>query len=403
MAATAQLDVRAQFPTLQREGVVYLDTAATSQTPDAVLAAMDDYYRHHRASVHRGVYPLAAEATELFEGARTRVGQWLNWPARDTVFTRNATEAINLVAAGWGRRHVGAGDKILVTRMEHHSNFVPWWSLAKEVGAELVEVPVDDEGILDLAALDRLLPGAKVLAVAHVSNVLGTINPVADIVRRARAAGVVTVIDGSQAVPQLPVDLGAIDADFYAWTAHKAYGPTGIGILHGRHELLLDTEPLIGGGHMISTVSYDEVRWAAPPARFEAGTSAIAEGIGLGAAVAWLQDLGMDNVRAHEQELTAYALERLGEVEGITLHGPPDAERRAALVSFAVPGIHPHDVSEILGRRGVCVRAGHHCAQPLMQRLGETATTRASFGVHTTRAEVDALVEGLAEVRRIFS
>jgi cysteine desulfurase / selenocysteine lyase len=403
MAATAQLDVRAQFPTLQREGVVYLDTAATSQTPDAVLAAMDDYYRHHRASVHRGVYPLAAEATELFEGARTRVGQWLNWPASDTVFTRNATEAINLVAAGWGRRHVGAGDRILVTRMEHHSNFVPWWSLAKEVGAELVEVPIDDEGILDLDALDALLPGAKVLAVAHVSNVLGTINPIAEIARRARAAGVVTVVDGSQAVPQLPVDLGAIDADFYAWTGHKAYGPTGIGILHGRHDLLLDTEPLIGGGHMISTVSFDEVRWAAPPARFEAGTSAIAEGIGLGAAVAWLQDLGMDNVRAHEQELTAYALERLGEVDGITLHGPPDAERRAALVSFAVPGIHPHDVAEILGRRGVCVRAGHHCAQPLMQRLGETATTRASIGVHTTREDIDALVDGLAEVQRIFA
>jgi cysteine desulfurase/selenocysteine lyase len=403
MAATAQLDVRAQFPTLQREGVVYLDTAATSQTPDAVLAAMDDYYRHHRASVHRGVYPLAAEATELFEGARTRVGQWLNWPASDTAFTRNATEAINLVAAGWGRRHVGAGDRILVTRMEHHSNFVPWWSLAKEVGAELVEVPIDDEGILDLDALDALLPGAKVLAVAHVSNVLGTINPIADIARRARAAGVVTVVDGSQAVPQLPVDLGAIDADFYAWTGHKAYGPTGIGILHGRHELLLDTEPLIGGGHMISTVSFDEVRWAAPPARFEAGTSAIAEGIGLGAAVAWLQDLGMDNVRAHEQELTAYALERLGEVDGITLHGPPDAERRAALVSFALPGIHPHDVSEILGRRGVCVRAGHHCAQPLMQRLGETATTRASIGVHTTREDLDALVDGLGEVQRIFA
>jgi cysteine desulfurase / selenocysteine lyase len=403
MAATAQLDVRAQFPTLQREGVAYLDSAATSQTPDAVLAAMDDYYRHHRASVHRGVYPLAAEATELFEGARTRVGEWLNWPSRDTVFVRNATEALNLVAVGWGRKHVGPGDKILVTRMEHHSNFVPWWSLAKEVGAELVEVPIDDEGVLDLGALDALLPGAKVLAVAHVSNVVGTINPLADIVRRARAAGVVTVVDGSQAVPQIPVDLGALDADFYAWTGHKAYGPTGIGILHGRHDLLLDTEPLIGGGHMISSVSFDEVRWATPPARFEGGTSAIAEGIGLGAAVAWLDHLGMDSVRAHERDITAYALERLGEVEGLTIHGPADADRRGALVSFALAGIHPHDTAEILGRRGVCVRAGHHCAQPLMQRLGESATTRASFGVHTTREEVDALVDGLAEVKRIFS
>jgi cysteine desulfurase/selenocysteine lyase len=403
MAATAQLDVRAQFPSLQREGVAYLDSAATSQTPEAVLAAMDDYYRHHRASVHRGVYPLAAEATDLFEGARTRIAQWLNWPVRDTVFTRNASEALNVVAHGWGAKHVGAGDRILVTRMEHHSNFVPWWMLAKEKGAALVEVPLDGEGVLDFDALDALLPGAKLLAVAHVSNVVGTINPVAEIVKRARAAGVVTVIDGSQAVPQIPVDLGAIDADFYAWTGHKAYGPTGVGVLHGRHDLLLDTEPLIGGGHMISSVSFDDVRWAAPPARFEAGTSAIAEVIGLGAAIDWLGDLGMDNVRAHEADLTGYALERLGELDDLTLHGPRDVERRGALVSFALKGVHPHDVSEILGRRGVCVRAGHHCAQPLMQHLGESATTRASFAVHTTRDEIDALVDGLAEVRRIFA
>ncbi|HEU4975519.1 MAG TPA: SufS family cysteine desulfurase [Baekduia sp.] len=403
MAATAQLDVRALFPSLKREGVAYLDSAATSQTPEPVLAAMDDYYRHHRASVHRGVYPLAAEATELFEGARTRIAQWLGWSPRDTVFARNASEALNLVASGWGRRHVGAGDRILVTRMEHHSNFVPWWMLAKEVGAELVEVPVDDDGLLDLDALDRLLPGARVLAVTHVSNVVGTIVPVAEVVRRAREQGVVTVVDGSQAVPQLPVDLAEIDADFYAWTGHKAYGPTGVGVLHARHDLLLDTEPLIGGGHMISSVSFDDVRWAAPPARFEAGTAAIAEVIGLGAAVDWLRELGMDNVRAHERELTAYALERLREVEGLTIHGPADPDRRAALVSFALAGIHPHDVAEILGSRGVCVRAGHHCAQPLMQRLGESATTRASFAVHTTREDVDALVDGLAQVQRIFA
>jgi cysteine desulfurase / selenocysteine lyase len=403
MAATAHLDVRAQFPTLQREGVAYLDSAATSQTPEAVLAAMDDYYRHHRASVHRGVYPLAAEATELFEGARDRVAQFVNWASRDTVFTRNASEALNVVAHGWGRRHVASGDRILVTRMEHHSNFVPWWMLARETGAELVEVPIDDEGQIDLDALDVLLPGAKVLAFTHVSNVVGTITPAAEIVRRAREAGVVTVIDGSQAVPQIQVDLGAIDADFYAWTGHKAYGPTGVGILHGRHDMLLDTEPLIGGGHMISTVSFEDVRWAAPPARFEAGTSAIAEVIGLGAAIDWLSDIGMENVRAHEVELTGHALERLAELDDVTIHGPRDAERRGALVSFALKGVHPHDVSEILGRRGVCVRAGHHCAQPLMQRLGESATTRASFAVHTTREEVDALVDGLAEVRRIFA
>jgi cysteine desulfurase / selenocysteine lyase len=404
MAATAQLDVRSRFPTLAREGVAYLDSAATSQTPDVVLAAMDDYYREHRASVHRGTYPLAAEATDLFEGARTRIARALNWSSRDTVFTRNASEALNVAAHGWGRKHVGAGDRILVTRMEHHSNFVPWWMLAREVGAELVEVPLGPDGVLDREALSALLPGAKVLAIAHVSNVVGTINPVAEIVAEARSHGVVTVVDGSQAVPQIPVDLGAIDADFYAWTGHKAYGPTGVGVLHGRHDVLLDTEPLIGGGHMISSVSFDDVKWAAPPARFEAGTSAIAEVIGLGAAIDWLVgEVGMENVRAHEADITSYALERLGAEGDVTLHGPRDVEQRGALVSFALKGVHPHDVSEILGRRGVCVRAGHHCAQPLMQHLGESATTRASFAVHSTREEVDQLVDGLAEVRRIFA
>lgn len=404
MAATAQLDVRSRFPTLAREGVAYLDSAATGQTPDVVVAAMDEYYNQHRASVHRGTYPLAVEATDLFEGARTRIARALNWPSRDTVFTRNASEALNVAAHGWGRKHVGAGDRILVTRMEHHSNFVPWWMLAREVGAELVEVPLDGEGLLDREALSSLLPGAKVLAVAHVSNVLGTINPIAEIVREAREHGVVTVVDGSQAVPQIPVDLGALDADFYAWTGHKAYGPTGVGVLHGRHDRLLDTEPLIGGGHMISSVSFDDVKWAAPPARFEAGTSAIAEVIGLGAAIDWMTgEIGMEAVRAHERDLTQYALERLGAEDDVTIHGPRDAEQRGALVSFALKGVHPHDVSEILGRRGVCVRAGHHCAQPLMQHLGESATTRASFAVHSTREEVDQLVDGLADVRRIFA
>jgi cysteine desulfurase / selenocysteine lyase len=403
MSATALSSVAAEFPTLAREGVAYLDSAATSQTPRAVLDVMDDYYAHHRASVHRGVYPLAAEATDLFEGARARIAQWLGWPARDTVFTRNATEALNLVAHGWGRGHVGRGDRILVSRMEHHSNLVPWWMLAREVGAELVEVPLHDDGTLDLDALWALLPGAKVLAVAHVSNVVGTLNPVAEIARRARAEGVVTVVDGAQAVPQVPVDLAAIDADFYAWTGHKAYGPTGVGVLHGRRELLDATEPLLGGGHMIASVSFDEVRWAMPPARFEAGTAAIAEAIGLGAAVDWLSAIGMDAVRAHELDITGYALERLTETPEVTIHGPRDPELRGALVSFALDGIHPHDVAEILGRRGVCVRAGHHCAQPLMQHLGTSATSRASFAVHSTREEVDALIDGLAEVRKVFS
>ncbi len=402
----AAVGSRSAFPTLvANPGVAYLDTGATSQTPEPVLAAVDDYYRHHRASVHRGVYGLAIEATGLFEGARTRIAQRMGWAPEDTVFGRNATELLNLVARGWGETHVRAGDRILVSRMEHHSNFVPWWRLAKQTGAVLVEVPVDDHGRIDRDALSGLLPGAKLLALTHVSNVLGTINPVAEIAAEARERGVVSVIDGAQAVPQIPVDVAAIDADFYAWTGHKAYGPTGVGVLHGTRERLLETEPLLGGGHMITKVSYDEVRFAAPPERFEAGTSPIAEAVGLGAAIDWLDSAGgaggIDAVREHSREITTYALDRLGEIAAITLYGPT-GEDRAGIVTFTVDGVHPHDVAEILGRRGVCVRAGHHCAQPLMERLGVSATTRASFAVHTERWEIDALIDGLLEVRRIF-
>lgn len=394
--------LRGHFPTLAANpDVAYLDSGATSQTPEPVLAAIDDYYRHHRASVHRGVYALAIEATGLFEGARTQIAKRMGVAAEDTVFGRNATELLNLVAQGWGEQHVGAGDRILVTRMEHHSNFVPWWRLAQKVGAELVEVPIDDDGRIDREALTALLPGAKLLAVTHVSNVLGTINPVADIVREAREQGVVTVIDGAQAVPQLPVDAGAIDADFYVWTGHKAYGPTGIGVLHGKRERLLETAPLLGGGHMISKVSFDEVKFALPPERFEAGTSAIAEAVGLGAAIKWLDEVGIDNVRAHSQELTTYGLDQLAAVDGVTTYGPI-GEDRAGIITFTVDGVHPHDVAEILGRQGVCVRAGHHCAQPLMERLGVSASTRASIGVHSTERDIDQLVAGLGEVQRIF-
>lgn len=389
MSATA-LSLRDQFPTLQREGVAYLDSAATSQTPQVVVDAIVDYYANHRASVHRGVYPLAAEATELFEDARGRVARFVGWPARDTVFTRNATEALNLVARGL---RLGPGDVVALTRMEHHSNLVPW----QMTGATLEYVELDQPD------LDEVLARAKVFAFTHVSNVVGTITPAAELVARARAADCLSVIDGSQAVPQIPVDLAAIDPDFYAWTGHKAYGPTGVGVLHGRHELLVDLDPLLGGGHMISHVGDFESRWAEVPTKFEAGTSAIAEVIGLGAAIDWLGEIGMENVRAHELDVTAYALERLREVPGITLHGPPDAADRGALVSFALDIAHPHDVAEILGSRGVCVRAGHHCAQVLMRQLGVGATTRASFAVHSTREEVDRLVDGLADVRKIFA
>jgi cysteine desulfurase/selenocysteine lyase len=405
VSTLADTPLASGFPSLAREGVVYLDTAATSQTPQPVLAAMADYYEHHRGTVHRSVYPLAAEATELFEGARDRIAAWLNWPARATVFTKNATEAVNLVAYSWGRANVGPGDTVVVTELEHHSNFVPWHMLCQEVGASFEVVGVDDDATLMLDELDAFLATGtvKLVAVGHVSNAAGTINPVADIVARAHAAGAVVVVDGTQAVPQMAVDVGELDADFYIWTGHKAYGPTGIGVLHGRPEILEAMPPFLGGGHMIASVTVEEIRFGTLPAKFEAGTLQIAEGIGLGAAVDFLRDLGIENVRAHERDVCSYALERLEEVPGLQIMGPADADRRGALVAFTIDGIHPHDVAEILGSRGVCVRAGHHCAQPLMKRFAVAATSRASFAVHNTRSDVDALIDAIHEVRRIFA
>jgi cysteine desulfurase / selenocysteine lyase len=405
MGALADTALANEFPSLDREGLVYLDSGATSQTPRVVLEAMDDYYSKHRASVHRGVYPLAAEATDLFEGARERIARWLNWDVAGTIFTGNVTEALNLVAYAWGDANVGPGDRVVVTEMEHHSNFVPWQQLALRRGAAFSALAIDDEGQLDLAQLDALLAGGdvKVVAVVHVSNVVGTINPIAEIARRAHDAGAIVVVDGAQAVPQIPVDLGALDADFYGWTGHKAYGPTGVGVLHGRADLLAAMPPFITGGHMIASVSVEETHWAQSPAKFEAGTSNIAEAIGLGAAVDFLQGIGMEQVRAHERDLVAYTLERLRSVPGVTIHGPADPDQRGALVSFALDGIHPHDVAEIVGRQGICVRAGHHCAQPLMRCLGVGATSRASFGVHNTHEDVDALIAGLGKVQEIFA
>ena len=392
-----------EFPVLEREGIAYLDSAATSQTPRSVIEAMDRYYLEARATVHRSTYPLAAEATELFEGARGRIAAFVGSTAGETVFTRNATEALNLVAWSWGRVNVGEGDRIALTEMEHHSNIVPWQMLAAERGAQLDYVDITDDGRLDLSSLDEVLArGPKVLAVAHVSNVLSTVNPIEEIARRAHAAGAIVVVDGAQGVPHLPVDVAALGADFYAWTGHKAYGPTGIGVLHGRRELLEAMPPWLGGGHMIKRVGRDESTYMEPPARFEAGTSNIAEAIGLGAAVDFLGEIGMDEARAHGREIAAYALERLGEVEGLTLYGPLDLEQRGGAIAFNLEGVHPHDVSEILGREGVCSRAGHHCAQPLMRRLGVAATSRASFAVHTTRDDVDRLVDALASVRTVF-
>jgi cysteine desulfurase/selenocysteine lyase len=400
-------DTTAEFPVLSREfdgrSVVYLDSAATSQTPQVVIDAIVGYYTHSRASVHRGVYPLTVEATDLFEGARERIAAWLGSTPEETIFTANATAALNLVAYTWARANVGAGDVIVTTEMEHHSNIVPWQQVCLEKGAELAYIPMLDDGQLDLEAYDRLLERApKLVTVAHVSNVVGTINPVAEMTRRAHAAGAVVVIDGTQSIPQMAVDLREIDADFYAWTGHKVYGPTGIGVLHGRREILEEMPPFITGGHMIRQVFQATSTWTELPGKYEAGTSQIAEAIGLGAAVDWIQELGLEAVRAHGLALTTEALERLSEVPGLTIHGPADAADRGALISFALEGAHPHDIGEILGREGVCVRTGHHCAQILMRRLSAAATTRASFAVHNSSADIDRLIEGLTSVRRIL-
>jgi cysteine desulfurase/selenocysteine lyase len=399
--------IERQFPVLKRRidgrPLTYLDSAATSLTPQPVIDAMTGYYTNNRSSVHRGVYPLAVEATDLYEGARQRIARWLGSTTEETIFTANVTAAINLVAYTWGRHNVNRGDLVVLTEMEHHSNIVPWQLLCQDRGAEIAYVPVLDDGHLDLETLDRLLEREpKLVGVAHVSNVLGTINPVAEIVRRAHAAGAVVVIDGAQAVPELPVDLREIDADFYGWTGHKAYGPTGIGVLHGRRELLEEMPPFIGGGHMIRAVAANESTWTDLPHKFEAGTSAIAEAIGLGAAVDWIEAQSIERIRSHEEWLVAETLARLSEIPGLTIHGPTEAVERGALVSFSLEGAHPHDIGEILGRDGVCVRAGHHCAQPLMRRLGVAATSRASFAVHNSAADVARLLDGLANVARIL-
>jgi cysteine desulfurase/selenocysteine lyase len=410
MTATARpavgAAVAAQFPILAREiggkPIVYLDSGATSQKPQAVIDALSESYELHNANIHRGVYMLAQEATERFEGARRVVSRFIGATDAETIFTKNATEALNLVAYSWGRRHVGRGDRILLTPMEHHSNIVPWQILAQEVGAELDYVELTDDGRLDLDSLDSLLAREpKLLAVTHVSNVLGTRNPLDEIVRRAHDAGAVVVVDGAQAIPHMPVDVPGTGADFYAFTGHKLYGPTGVGVLYGRRELLEEMPPFMSGGDMIRSVDFFQSSWNDLPWKFEAGTSPYVQATGLGAAVGWLEGIGLDAVCAHEADLTAYALDALTEVPGLRVFGPA-AEHRGAIISFGLEGVHPHDVAELLSRENVCIRAGHHCAQPLMRQLGVPATSRASFAVHSTRDDVDRLVDGLHEVRRVF-
>ena len=400
--------VRSAFPALAREvngkPVAYLDSGASSQRVLASIEAVSRYERRHHSNVHRGSHTLSAEATAAYEGARATVADHLGAAdRREVVFVRNATEALNLVARTWGAAGIGTGDRILLTEMEHHSNIVPWQQLAAAAGAEIDWTPIADDGRLDLGALAALLErGPKVVCVAHVSNVLGTENPLPEISRLAHDAGALVVVDGAQAAPKLPVDVAALGADFYALTGHKLYGPTGIGALWARLELLREMPPFLGGGSMIRKVTTTGTTWADPPARFEAGTPAIAQAIGMAAAIRWLDGIGMEAVAEHEREITARALERLAEVPGLRVFGPPASPGRLGPVSFELEGIHAHDVAEILDRHGVAVRAGHHCAQPLMERLGVAATARASFGVYTTAEEVDRLIEALLDARRVF-
>ncbi len=400
--------VRADFPILDRtingKKLVFLDSAASSQKPVQVIEAIDHYYRHSHANVHRGIYRLSEEATDGFETARARVARFINAESpKEIIFTRNATESINLVASSWGRTNLKSGDEILLTEMEHHANLVPWQLIAQERGAKLRFIPITEEGLLDLAEIDDLLTErTKLVAFTQASNVLGTLTPVREIVDLAHAVGAITLVDGAQGTPHMPVDVQALDCDFYAFSSHKMCGPTGVGVLWGRRELLEAMPPFLGGGEMIRRVELERSEWAEVPHKFEAGTPAIAEVIGLGAAVDYLTELGMEAVRAHEKELIAYALDRLVEIPGVTVYGPTDVEVRGGVAAFSLEGAHPHDVATILDADAVAVRAGHHCAMPLHKRLRLPATTRASFYIYNTYEEVDRLVEALYKVKHIF-
>lgn len=407
--------VRRDFPILERTlagglPLVYLDSANTSQKPRQVVDAIEQHYLQHNANVARAMHQLGAEASEAFELGRTKVADFIGAPRREeVVFTKNASEALNLVArvlgdAGPGHEHrVGEGDEVVITEMEHHSNIVPWQQLTERTGATLRWFGVTDEGRLDLDDLESLVTErTKVVSLTWVSNMLGTINPVERVVARAHEVGALVVVDASQAVPQIPVDVAALGADLVVFTGHKMVGPTGIGVLWGRYDLLASLPPFLGGGEMIETVTMAGSTFAAPPHRFEAGTPPIAQAVGLGAAVDYLSSLGMENVAAHEQAITAYALQRLQEVDGLTVVGPTEAVQRGGAISFTLDDVHPHDVAQLLDSRGVAVRAGHHCAKPAHQRFGVQSTTRASFYLYTTEAEIDALVDAVRHTQRYF-
>jgi cysteine desulfurase/selenocysteine lyase len=400
--------IRADFPILRKQvkpGVplVYLDNAATSQKPFAVIEAMDDFYRQYNSNIHRGIHTIAEEATAKYEEARGRIAEFIGAPSpKQIIFTRNATESINLVAFSWGRANLYPGDLIILTEMEHHSNLVPWQILASERDLRLEFIPVTPDGLLDLKVFEELLElNPRLVGFTHMSNVLGTINPAKEIIRLAHKAGALTVVDGAQSVPHLPVNVQDLDADFLAFSGHKMCGPSGIGVLYGRKEFLESMPPFLGGGDMIKRV---ELRSFVPneiPYKFEAGTPAIAEAIGLGSAVKYLDSIGMEKILNHEYEIVSYALERLEEVPGVSVFGP-EADRKGAVLSFSMKGIHPHDISQILDGEGIAIRAGHHCAMPLHEKFNLPATARASFYLYNTREEVDHLVKSLYSVLEIF-
>jgi cysteine desulfurase/selenocysteine lyase len=397
--------LRAEFPILSQvvhgKPLAYLDSAATSQKPRAVIAAVTRYYEHDNANVHRGVYQLAERSTALFDGARAKVARWIGAEPREVVLVRGTTEGINLVAQTYGRANVGPDDEILLTEMEHHSNIVPWQMLAGEKGARLVVVPVDDRGALRMDELERRIgPRTKLVAVTHVSNALGTVNPVKRIVAIAHARGVPVLVDGAQATPHLRVDVRDLGCDFYAFSGHKIFGPTGIGVLYGKAALLEQMPPWQGGGDMILSVTFERTLYNGLPYKFEAGTPDMAGAVGLGATVDWLEGLDWAAVHAHEQDLLEYGTRRLQEIPGLRLVGT--APEKAGVLSFVLEGVHPHDVGTILDREGIAVRAGHHCAQPVMKRFGVPATVRASLALYNTRGEIDALVAGLHRVREMF-
>jgi len=411
MAVTAvpKLDaerLRADFAFLEElfkgHPVAYLDSAASTQKPRQVLDAMRDFYEHSYANVHRGVYRLAERATEGFEGAREKVRAFVNAPsAREVIFTRSATESLNLVAYAWGMDNLGPGDVVVITELEHHSNFVPWQYIAQRTGAAFRHIPIDEYGELQLDALDGIAAEGRVKVVANnlVSNSLGTVNPVEKLAEWAHEQGAIMVVDAAQAAPHRPIDVQALGCDFLAISSHKLCGPSGVGALWGRRELLEEMSPFNLGGEMIRSVALDRTSWNELPYKFEAGTAAIGEAVGFGAAIDYITGIGLEAIEEHEHELTAYALDRLGELEWISAYGPP-ADRRAGIVSFNVDGVHPHDVAQILDWEGVAVRAGHHCTQPLMARLGVAATTRASFYLYTIPEEIDRLVAGLHKVKK---